>query len=132
MTPSIRHAFALSPVVSGRPRNLALWTLQILLGVFMAVASGAPKLFGDPTAVVMFDRIGLGDGFRYLVGVLEIAGGLGLLVPHASHLAALGLALVMVGAVVTSLTVLAAGALTITPAVLFVLFALIARVRWPR
>jgi uncharacterized membrane protein YphA (DoxX/SURF4 family) len=132
MTLNARRLFAPSPVVSGRARNVALWTLQILLGLFMAVASGAPKLFGEATAVAMFDQIGLGDGFRYLVGALEIAGGLGLLVPRLAHLAALGLALVMVGAIVACLTVLAAGALTITPLILLALFALIAWARWPR
>jgi putative oxidoreductase len=63
------------------PARIALWVLQVLLGVFMAVASGLPKLFGEATAVAMFDQIGAGDWLRYLVGVLEVAGGIGLLVP---------------------------------------------------
>ncbi len=124
---------AVSPQAApSRGITIALWTLQILLGLFIAVGSGAPKLFGEATAVTMFDQIGLGDWFRYLVGVLEIAGGIGLLVPRLARFAALGLCCVMVGAIFASLFVLNAGMLTLTPVILLVLFALIAWARWPR
>jgi len=88
------------------PARIALWVLQVLLGVFMAVASGLPKLFGEATAVAMFDQIGAGDWLRYLVGVLEVAGGIGLLVPGLAGLAAAGLFLLMIGATVTTFATL--------------------------
>lgn len=127
-----RTTLVSSQAAPSRGMNIALWTLQILLGLFIAIASGAPKLFGEATAVTMFDQIGLGDGFRYLVGLLEIAGGIGLLIPRLARFAALGLCCVMVGAIVASLFVLNAGLLTLTPVILLVLFALIAWARWPR
>ena len=127
-----RNAVAAPQASPNRGMTISLWTLQILLGLFIAVGSGAPKLVGEATAVAMFDQIGVGDWFRYLVGLLEIAGGIGLLIPRLARFAALGLCCVMVGAIVASLFVLDAGLLTLTPVVLLVLFALIAWARWPR
>jgi uncharacterized membrane protein YphA (DoxX/SURF4 family) len=72
----------------------------------MAVASGLPKLFGEATAVAMFDQIGAGDWLRYFVGVVEVAGGIGLLVPGLAGLAAAGLFLLMIGATVTTFATL--------------------------
>ncbi|MGH6913187.1 MAG: DoxX family protein [Stackebrandtia sp.] len=106
--------------------NITLWILQVLLAVFFLVAAGGPKLFGEATAVEMFDDIGLGDWFRYFTGAVEVAGAIGLVIPRLSGLAAIGLTLVMVGAVITSLFVLNAGLLTLSPAFLLVLFAFIA------
>lgn len=86
--------------------TVVLWTAQILLGVLFIVASGAPKLFGQSMAVQMFHTIGLGDWFRYLTGICEVAGGIGLLIPRLSGVAAAGLVGVMIGATVTNLFVL--------------------------
>ncbi len=54
----------------------------------------------------MFADIGAGQWFRYLVGGLELAGAIGLLIPRLAGLAALGLAALMVGATVTNVFVL--------------------------
>ncbi|MEQ7125906.1 DoxX family protein [Actinopolymorpha sp. B11F2] len=121
-----------SPTPASRPRavTIALWAGQILLGVFFVAAAAVPKLVGDQIAVEMFDHIGLGQWFRYLVGILELAGGIGLLIPRLAGLAALGLVGVMVGATFTSVFVLDAGITSITPAILGVLVGLIAWARW--
>lgn len=46
----------------------------------------------------MFATIGVEQWFRYAVGVIELAGAVGLLVPRLAGLAALGLAADMIGA----------------------------------
>src|SRR6266576_476152 len=80
--------------------NVVLWVLQIAAaGMFLMV--GFLKLSGDPQLVGLFKAIGLGQWFRYLTGTLEVAGAILLLIPRTSGLAALMLAGVMVGAVVT-------------------------------
>ncbi len=79
--------------------------LQILLGVAM-VGAGAAKLAGEPAMVQLFEDIGSGQWMRYLVGVLEVAGGIGLLIPRVRVWAALGLLLLMIAATVTNLAVL--------------------------
>lgn len=111
---------------SGRALHRTLWVLQILLGLFLIVASAAPKLFGEATAVQTFEDMGAGAWFRYLVGLLELAGGIGLLVPRLAGLAATGLALLMVGAAITQAFILDGGALVVTPVVLFAVFVFIA------
>ena len=111
-----------------RPAVITLWVLQVLLALMFVVASGAPKLFGEATAVAMFQQIGLGQWFRYLVGVLEVAGGIGLLIPRLAGLAALGLVGVMIGAVVTTFAVLDT-TFWYTPVILGVLLAVVVRAR---
>jgi uncharacterized membrane protein YphA (DoxX/SURF4 family) len=80
--------------------NVFLWVLQIgAAGMFLMV--GFLKLSGNPQLVGLFKAIGLGQWFRYLTGSLEVAGAILLLIPRISGLAALMLAGVMVGAVIT-------------------------------
>jgi putative oxidoreductase len=88
-----------------RPVNLALWVLQALLAVQFA-AGGLAKLAGAPELVELFATIGAGQWLRYVVGALEVAGAVGLLVPRLTRLAALGLATLMVGATVTNLFII--------------------------
>ena len=80
--------------------NVVLWVLQIAAaGMFLMV--GFLKLSGNPQLVGLFKAIGLGQWLRYLTGSLEVAGAILLLIPRTSGLAALMLAVVMVGAVIT-------------------------------
>jgi uncharacterized membrane protein len=112
----------------GRGLNITLWVLQGLLAAFFIVASAAPKLIGHESAAEGFDLIGWGDWFMYFVGVLELAGGVGLLIPRLSGLAAIGLGLLMIGAAVFNATILNFPVLT--PLILLALFAFVAWGRW--
>lgn len=113
----------------GRARTIALRTLQILLGVFFIVASATPKLVGQRYAVEIFDEIGWGQWYRYLVGVVELAGGIGLLIPRLAGLAAAGLSVLCVLAAATQLFQLDSASAMPFPLVLAVVFAGIAWVR---
>ena len=115
-----------APVRMSRGLHISLWVLQAFLGVFFIVASAAPKLLGEDTTVQSFEDMGAATWFRYFIGLVELAGGIGLLVPRLAGLAATGLALLMVGATITQAFILHGGPLVITPMVLFVLFVLIA------
>ncbi|PSL56944.1 DoxX-like protein [Saccharothrix carnea] len=103
--------------------NIALWLLQVLLAAYF-VYSGV-SLLGDDF-VGKFDKIGSGQWLRYVTGVLELAGALGLLVPRLCGLAALGLVGVMTGAVATELFVLGDPDGAVLPAILLVLAAVVA------
>lgn len=96
---------------STRPRAvvIATWVLQVLFALFFVVGSGAPKLFGESYAVEIFTEIGVGQWLRIVVGLLEVAGGIGLLVPRLAGLAALGLTTLMVFATLAQLFVLDTG-----------------------
>jgi hypothetical protein len=83
--------------------NRALWTLQVLLGLFFILASGAPKLILPLDSLPM--PIPLPYAFLLFIGVAEVAGGLGLILPGLlkirpglTPLAAAGLVLVTIGA----------------------------------
>jgi putative oxidoreductase len=109
-----------------RAAHRALWVLQILMGVFFVVASATPKFSGDPYAVQIFTEIGAGQWFRYLVGAIEVAGGIGLMVPRLAGPAAVGLMGLMVGAAYTQAAVLGAPPMVTSPIIFFVLAAVIA------
>jgi len=92
-----------------RPRRLIstlLWAAQILMAAFFLFVAAPGKLIGDHQAVQEFGAIGAGQWFRYLVGIIELAGAIGLLVPGLAGLAAAWLAADMAGATIINATVL--------------------------
>jgi putative oxidoreductase len=126
---------ATSPAATGsaadsRSRGLTagLWTLQVLLALAFAAGSGLPKLVGESYAVQIFDDLGTGPWLRIVVGLLEIAGGIGLLVPRLAGLAATCLVALMVGATAAQLFFLSEG-YWFTPVIFGVLLAVVAWVR---
>ncbi|WP_432888160.1 DoxX family protein [Kribbella sp. CA-245084] len=90
-----------------RPGVVVLWVTQVVLAAMFVMAS-LPKLTGDPVMVDLFDAVGAGQWLRYVVGVLELAGAIGLLVPRLCGLAALGLTMLLVGASLTNIVALGA------------------------
>lgn len=95
--------------MSPKARTIAFWTLSAILAAFFLM-SGAGKLMNQETAEgVNFDRQfelwGLPAWFRFPVGLAEIAGAIGLLVPRLRFYAAAGLTLLMIGGAMTHLRV---------------------------
>ena len=87
--------------------NIALWIFQVLLGCFFIFA-GVMK-FVMPVDQ-MAGQTGLPGWFFWFLGVVEILGGLGLILPGLfrirtglTPLAAVGLIIIMIGATVLSL-----------------------------
>lgn len=105
---------------SSRTRTVASWVLRLLLAAVFVAAGGA-KLAGVPMMVEIFDQIGLGQGFRYVTGLVEVIGALWLLVPGMTALAPLWLAATMCGAILAHLLKLPTPA---APAVLLLVLSL--------
>ena len=116
------------PADSGKVRLITLWILSGLVALAFLGAGGA-KLAGTASMVELFDKVGRGQWFRYFTGLLEVAGAIGLLIPRYALYAAGLLAVVMVGAIFTHLTVL--GTSPAVPVVLLVLSGTIAFLRKP-
>jgi uncharacterized membrane protein YphA (DoxX/SURF4 family) len=122
----------ITTTVEARPRRLTstlLWSAQILLAAFFLFVAVPGKLIGDHGAVQEFAAIGAGQWFRVLVGIVELAGAIGLLVPGLAGLAAAWLAADMVGATITNVTVLLHTTYAdnaIMTAILFAMFVLLA------
>jgi putative oxidoreductase len=78
---------------------LTAWLPRVAIAlVFVTV--GFSK-FSDPMWVRLFARIGFGQWFRYFTGVMQIAGGILVLVPRLSLVGIAMLACTMAGAVIT-------------------------------
>ncbi|QNE78016.1 DoxX family protein [Streptomyces finlayi] len=109
------------------PGAVVLTGARFLLAFFFAFSAFA-KLIAHESAVESFDRMGWGAGAMYAIGGLEAAGAVALLIPLLSGVAAIGLAALSAGASIVQLTLLDPP-LAVMPAVLVVVFALIARDR---
>jgi putative oxidoreductase len=116
------------PANSGKARLITLWILSGLAALAFLGAGGG-KLAGAAAMVELFDKVGLGQWFRYFTGLLEVAGAIGLLISRYAFYAAILLAIVMVGAIIAHLTVL--GTSPAAPVVLLVLSGTIAWLRKP-
>lgn len=78
---------------------VALWIVNILAAAAF-VAIGVAK-FGLAEWAINFARWGYPDGFYMVIGALEIAGGVLLLVPRLSSYAASLLGAILIGAAAT-------------------------------
>ena len=112
----------------GRGATAGLWTLQVLLALAFVGGSGLPKLVGESYAVQIFEDLGTGQWLRVVIGLLEIAGGIGPLVSRLAGLAAGCLVALMVGATGAQLFFLHEG-YWYTPVIIGVLLAVVA---WAR
>jgi putative oxidoreductase len=72
---------------------------MLLAAIFLL--SGSAKLAGLEFEIEAFQRWGYPLWFMYLIGSIEVSGGIALLFRQVSALAAAGLALMMIGAVMT-------------------------------
>lgn len=114
----------------GKIRNRVLWTLQILLGLFFIIASGGPKLVIPNTlADNAPENLTIPLGLLVFIGIVEVAGGIGLMVPRLSALAAAGLSVLTVLAAGTQAFVADKPSMAIFPLVLAAIFAWIAHER---
>jgi len=85
-----------------KARNWGLLSVSAVLALAFA-ASGITKVIGMQAHVDHFAHWGYPDWFRIFVGVAEVAGAVGILVPRTSMLASAGLAVLMLGAGYTHL-----------------------------
>lgn len=106
--------------------NIVLWILQILAAATFLLAGGS-KLSGVAPMVEMFDKIGLGQWFRYLTAGLEVTGAILLLIPATVTLGGVLLAITMAGAIATHLFILGG-----SPVPAIVLLVMVATVTWYR
>src|SRR5688572_28474821 len=118
--------------------NVILWILQVLLALLFLFAGGTKLIL--PISVLMQNaspnQVMLPGWFIRFIGVAEVLGGLGLVLPgllrnrqYLTSLAALGLAIIMAGAVVV--TIMGDGVqMAIGPFVILLLLLFIAYARW--
>src|SRR5688572_21361317 len=97
-----------SPIKSDRPSaatNVGLWVLQVLTAAAF-LAAGFATLSGQPKMLETFEKVGVGQWFRYLTGAIEIGSAILLLIPRLTPVGAALLLCTMTGAVLAHLLVL--------------------------
>ena len=110
----------------GKGLNIGLWVVQGLLALsFVGAASG--KLLGQPEMVGLYDAIGVGQWFRYVTGLVELAGAALILIPKTRVIGAGLLAGTMLGAIAAHLFILHTA-----PTAPVALLALVSFVLWGR
>src|SRR5246127_3937017 len=109
-----------------KAKNVALWGLQILTAAAFLMA-GFAKLTGQPMMVETFDKVGIGQWFRYVTGGIEVASSILLLIPRLTPIGAALLVCTMTGAVLTHLVLIGGSPL---PALVLSCFAAI--ILWGR
>jgi uncharacterized membrane protein YphA (DoxX/SURF4 family) len=113
-----------------KAKRLTLWIVSIVVAA-MFIMAGGTKLAGLPMHVEHFQKWGYPDWFRILIGIAEVAGGAGLLIPRLASFATVGLTVIMVGAVYTHLAHDEASQV-VAPGVFLLVVGVIAYARWPR
>jgi len=113
--------------------NIILWIVQILLGLLF-VFSGTMKFIMTPEQMLEGSPVMLPAWFLHFIGICEILGGIGLVLPWATGikkgltpLAAILLVVIMVGATVFSAMISLPSA--ILPFVVGLLLLFVARAR---
>ena len=82
--------------------NIIAWLVRALAAAF--IFSGSHKLSDLPGTIKMVGGLGLPGWFAYLIGGAELLGGIDLLVPPTMRPAALGLIIIVPGALFTHAT----------------------------
>lgn len=88
--------------MASKTRTIGAWVLSALLAALFLMA-GVTKLLGVPAHVEHFAHWGYPDWFRLVVGAIETASAVLLLVPRTAAVSAAGIMTVMLGATYTHL-----------------------------
>jgi putative oxidoreductase len=87
------------------PGNGTLWVFQVL-GALLFFIAGFAKLSGDEQMVQMFTALGVGQWFRHVTGLIEVASAILLLIPALSGIIALLAVPMMTGVILTQLLII--------------------------
>src|SRR2546423_528676 len=115
--------------------NIALWVVQVLLAL-LYLFTGSMKLLTPLDELMAQMPVPLPGWFVRFIGLAEVLGVLGLILPGLTRirtgltpLAAAGLVVIMIGAVVSTLLI-APVSMAVMPLVVGVLAAIVAYTRW--
>ena len=95
----------LSAAMRPKWRLSLAWSLQIILAAIFTFTASR-KFLADPLPVATVEALGTGQWLRVVIGIAELAGAVGLLIPSLSRVAAACLATLMLGAIGTHVLVI--------------------------
>lgn len=111
-----------------KSKRIILWVVSILLTAVFLFAGGF-KLLKAHDAIAAFGEFGLPGRLAIFIGVCEVCGAIGLLIPRLAGLAASGLSVIMLGATILTARIHNIP-VAISNAVIFVLLIAVARARF--
>lgn len=82
-----------------KAKKIALWVLTVLLAALFLYAGSFKLLHADQVGAA-FVQFGLPAWLARFIGVCEVFGAIGLFIPRLAALAASGLSIIMIGAIV--------------------------------
>ena len=100
--------------------NLLDWALRLFVAAVF-VFEGADKFGSRRLWIRLFADIGIGQWFRYATGIVEVVGGVLMLIPKATTMAVAMLACTMVGAFLAHVFVIGIGPQSVLVAFLLTL-----------
>jgi uncharacterized membrane protein YphA (DoxX/SURF4 family) len=103
-----------------KTQTITRWVLLVLVTIAF-LAGGSMKVLGTDIETNMFINWGYPIWFMYLVGTCEILGAIGLHIKRVSRFAAIGLIVILIGAIGTHVFH-QEGLMAPTPATLLMLF----------
>jgi putative oxidoreductase len=86
------------------PRNGALWVIQVF-GAIVFFMAGFAKLSDDEQMIQTFAATGVGQWFRYVMGLIEFASAILLLIPALAGIGALLVVPIMIGVILTQILI---------------------------
>ena len=87
--------------MNSRVKKIIVWVCAALLALqFLAAGFGKLRV----PSLERWHDWGYSDGFMHLIGVLELLGGIGILIPKLRKWAAIGFVCIMFGAAYTHIT----------------------------
>jgi putative oxidoreductase len=100
-------------------RDVLGWIMRAGLGALF-IAIGMSKFNADPHGMwfQIFEKIGFGQWFRIVAGVMQVAGGVLFLFPGTCRFGAISIAATMIGAVVTDIVILGNPIMVVAPGAL--------------
>jgi hypothetical protein len=107
-------------------RDGVLWVFQ-LFGAMLFFVAASVNLAGDEQMIQTFAAIGIGQWFRYVMGLIEFASAILLLIPALSGIWALLLVPMIIGAILTHLLIVGGN-----PALPMALLIVVSVVAWGR
>ena len=118
----------LGDATPSRRRTIIIWVLTILVAAVFVMA-GFSKITQSEQMVTAFNGFGLPLWFMTLVGIAEVVGAIGLLLPPIAFLAGLGLMGITGGAFITHMASGDSFGMAIPAIVIFVLAAIVTWLR---
>lgn len=83
--------------------KVSKWVLVIILGLLF-ISSGFPKIIPGESMIERFSNWGYAKTFAQMIGIIELLGGVLLVIPRVSIYASLMLLFVMLGAIYTHIS----------------------------